>query len=770
MGDEKEKLLKLKFRLELLEKRYQDFGKEIAELKTELSKRATSGIATAADQEKVISTAGETVEREVPFAGKERSPIADDKSVSAKAKVNLEKFIGENLINKIGIAILIIGVAVGAKYAFDHKLMSPIARIALGYLMGGVLLGVAFRLRRSYAGFSAVLLSGAMAIMYFITFVSYSFYALLPQEVAFGLMVVITILTVLSAISYNLQVVALIGMAGAYAVPFLLSEGSGVVEVLFSYMVVVNAGILFLAFKRSWSLLSYLAFILTWVIFGSWYSFSFQNNQHLALGLTFAFVFYLIFYLTFLAYRLVRNTRFGISSVALLLSNSFIFYGFGFAMLSKGVNDGSLLGVFTLVNAAIHFVVGMVIYLRKLADKSFFYLIMGLVPVFIAIAVPVQLAGAWVTLLWAGEAALLFWIGRRLNAALYELLSYVLLIMSFFSIILDWQVYYYDTKASMAISHFIPLLNANFLYSVIYVLLLGYVVHVSFKKSNSTLGVRYFKLEKLMKIVTAALFVISAYNSIRLEILLYWQQEYNLSIPALSSLSLKSDLSVFQNSCLNLKVVWLSVYTMFFVSTLSFVNIRWIRSRQFGLVCLGLNFVVLLMFLGHGLYHISTLRDLYQQELQGHKVVWSMNIWIRYVAFLFVAGLLLLSYRQIKQEYLKVELAAIFNIVLHIAILWIASSELINWLDLFSYNDEYRFGLSILWGFYALLLVVLGIWKKRKYLRVGAIVLFAATLLKLFFYDLSQLDSLSKTLVLICLGFLLLVISFLYNKYKNIIV
>jgi uncharacterized membrane protein len=78
-------------------------------------------------------------------------------------------------------------------------------------------------------------------------------------------------------------------------------------------------------------------------------------------------------------------------------------------------------------------------------------------------------------------------------------------------------------------------------------------------------------------------------------------------------------------------------------------------------------------------------------------------------------------------------------------------------------------GLSILWGIYALWLISLGIWKQKKHLRIGAIVLFGLTLVKLFVYDISHLDTISKTIVFVSLGVLLLIISFLYNKFKNLI-
>ena len=110
-----------------------------------------------------------------------------------------------------------------------------------------------------------------------------------------------------------------------------------------------------------------------------------------------------------------------------------------------------------------------------------------------------------------------------------------------------------------------------------------------------------------------------------------------------------------------------------------------------------------------------------------------------------------------------------FDLTLYTALICVASSELINWMDLAGSAESYKLGLSILWGVYSLFLISLGIWKKKKYLRVGAITLFAVTLVKLFFYDLSDLDTISKTIVFLSLGTLLLIISFIYNKFKDII-
>jgi len=142
---------------------------------------------------------------------------------------------------------------------------------------------------------------------------------------------------------------------------------------------------------------------------------------------------------------------------------------------------------------------------------------------------------------------------------------------------------------------------------------------------------------------------------------------------------------------------------------------------------------------------------------------------MRYISFSFVALALYALYKYIKKEFNQSNFKVAFELLLHTTILWIASSELINWMDIFKSEQSYKLGLSILWGMYSLFLISFGIWKKNMPMRIGAIALFGVTLFKLFFYDISHLNTVAKTIVFVSLGVLLLIISFLYNKYKHLI-
>ena len=180
--------------------------------------------------------------------------------------------------------------------------------------------------------------------------------------------------------------------------------------------------------------------------------------------------------------------------------------------------------------------------------------------------------------------------------------------------------------------------------------------------------------------------------------------------------------------------------------------------------------VVVIAFLTHGLYNLSELRDAYLSHTDRYFNISSFNIGIRYLSIAFFALLIIQCYKLMQSGLLKKDFKVIFDHLLYISILWLISSELINILGLANLDGSYKLGLSILWGVYSLFLISMGLAKNKKHLRIGAMVLFGITLIKLFIYDIAYLSTISKTIVFVSLGVLLLIISFLYNKYKHLII
>ena len=763
MQDKNDKIAQLTQKLEHLLRRQDVFLKEIDEIKKELIEIRISESEEPTIQPTPIVHPQEIVPPKPIVVPASPEETVVRKPASPKEKSDLEKFIGENLISKIGIAITIIGVAIGAKYSIENNLISPLTRIILGYLMGFSLLGVGLKLKQKYESFSAVLVSGSMTIMYFITYMAYGLYQLFPQLMAFLLMVIITVCTVLLAIKYNRQIIAHVGLVGAYAVPFLLGDGTGDVSILFAYMVIINIGILFLSFKKYWTLLYYTTFGFTWLIFFSWYLAFFEVANHFVMAFSFLIIFYLIFYITVLAYKLLQKLKFEMSDVFLMLTNSFVFYGIGYLLLSNHPEGKELIGVFTACNALLHAAIGVVVFYQKLADKQLFYLIFGLAVIFITITIPVQFQGNWITLLWVGEGALLFWIGQSRKIVFYEKLSYPLMLLAFWSMITDWSDVYrwFDIFGFSSQQAIVPIFNVYFLTSLLFVIAFGFITWLFFKKGEDDSVVQN-DFKSIMSVAIPGIFIFSLYYIFLIEINHFWvDSDVQAGI-------IDSNMYARNNETSALKYSWNINYTLLFLSLLSFVTINKFRSPLLGTVSLILNMFSLFIFLTVGLYGLSELRETYIFESKSNlSPSLYLNIGSRYIAYIFVAALLLYTYRLLKSEVLKFKTQILFDFTFHITILWISTSEVINLLALSGHDDSYKLGISILWGLYSLTLIGLGIWKPKKYLRIAGMCLFGVTLIKLFLYDISHMNTISKTIVFLALGILLLIISFLYNKYKK---
>lgn len=778
--DNQNKINQLLDKLETLLQRQDQFSKEINSLRIEIYNLKSSETKSST----LLNETKDYIKPQVNLEANKKEILVDHQSqqqqmfdqtynnpepkvdIQKNINLNLEKFIGENLIDKIGIGITIIGVAIGVKYSFENDLISPLTRIILGYLAGIGLLGLGIKLKKKYEKYSAVLVSGAMAILYFITFSAYSFYDLFPQSIAFTLMVIFTIFTSIAAINYNRQIIAHIGLVGAYAVPFLLSDGSGKVAILYGYMAIINVGILAIGFKKYWKPLFFSAFGMTWLIYATWYVLDYQTSEHFGLSLTFLSIFFILFYFTFLGFKLLQKEKFEIIDILLLLINSFIFYGFGYAILSNNESSQQFLGLFTIGNALIHLIISAVIYYQKLTDKNLFYLVSGLVLIFITIAIPVQLDGNWVTLLWVSQAALLFWIGRTKNEPIYEQLSYFLIILSFLSITQDWitsyDVYYRDNPESKIT----PILNINFLTSFLFLVAFGFINYINLNKKYLSALILKKGINKIILLSIPAILIFTFYFTFRIEIATYWNQLYTDSF-----LDTNPEKQQYKNDNLqSFKTMWIINYSLLFVSILSFLNFKKLQSRLLGLVNISLITLSIIVFLTQGLNVLSELSKIYMdQTLSEYYQITTFNIIIRYISLTFVALAFFSCYTYIRQEFMKVNFKIAFDILLLISLLWVTSSELIYWMDIAYSTQSHKLGLSILWGIYSLVLIMIGIWKKKKHYRIGAITLFGITLIKLFFYDISHLDTIAKTIVFVSLGALLLIISFLYNKYKHII-
>ena len=164
------------------------------------------------------------------------------------------------------------------------------------------------------------------------TYAAFQLYALLSQTVAFGLMVLVTILACLLALVYDTQWLAVLGLIGGFLTPLILSTGQSAQVVLMSYMVLLNGGILSIAAWKRWKILNTLGFLCTWVLFTGW----FVDSYTVAIfwrTLVFLHLFFLIYAFVPFLYYFVHASGAQLTGALLTSLNTLVTFAYAYGMV-----------------------------------------------------------------------------------------------------------------------------------------------------------------------------------------------------------------------------------------------------------------------------------------------------------------------------------------------------------------------------------------------------------------------------------------------------
>ena len=288
------------------------------------------------EEPSAVYQAAETGESDLEspgFLGRVRAAIA-------RRFPDPERFIGENLINKVGIAILVLGIGFFVQLAISRGWIGEISRVAIGLLSGSILLYTGHRLRKQFQAFSSVLVGGGIAVWYLTITIAFQEYQLFSQSLAFGITTLITAFTVGLSVLYNRVELAVLGLLGGFTAPFLVSGEGGSYITLFTYLLILNGGMLTLAYLKQWRLVNILAYVGTVVLFGSWLVNQFLDQAvppYLGM-LIYATLFYGIFVAMVLVDYLKLRQQLARIEFTILLTNNAFFFLAGLAILDNLVN------------------------------------------------------------------------------------------------------------------------------------------------------------------------------------------------------------------------------------------------------------------------------------------------------------------------------------------------------------------------------------------------------------------------------------------------
>ncbi|MDR3403478.1 MAG: DUF2339 domain-containing protein [Chthoniobacter sp.] len=168
-------------------------------------------------------------------------------------KVTLEAFMGVKLFAWLGGLALFLGIVFFVKYSFEHNLITPQMRVAIGAITGlGLVAGGLLMPRPKFAVTAQTLCATGVVTLYGVTFGAYTLYHFLGNVPAFAIMAVITAAAFLFAVRLDAQVVAVLGLLGGFLTPLLLSTGQDNPLGLFSYLAALDIGLIAVALRLRW--------------------------------------------------------------------------------------------------------------------------------------------------------------------------------------------------------------------------------------------------------------------------------------------------------------------------------------------------------------------------------------------------------------------------------------------------------------------------------------------------------------------------------------
>ena len=326
-----------------------------------------------------------------------------------------ELWFGQKWLLIAGVTIMVLGIAYFLKYSFDRNWITPAGRVGMAYLAGvGCLALGEFTRRKNLEMFGLNLIGGGLAVFYAATFTGYNIYHLLSQPVAFLMMVMVTALAGTLSLIYDTKWLAVLGLIGGFATPMVIGSEESSEIALMSYMTILNAGILSIAFVKRWNLLNNLGFACTWLLFSAW-MFDNYHKDSFWLTLFFLNLFFLIYTLVPFGYYFFSQSRAKVAEFSVTLPNTFIAFGFTFGLITDYSDSRHWAALASLSYAALFLFMSNYLYRRSPDNLAAMVMLLGKASILLFLTVPILFSGHWITFFWAAEAVTVLWASTKLK-------------------------------------------------------------------------------------------------------------------------------------------------------------------------------------------------------------------------------------------------------------------------------------------------------------------------------------------------------------------
>ena len=682
-----------------------------------------------------------------PPAAALSKPSAPSKS---RTRGEWEALIGGKLLNRIGALALILGVGFFLQYAFANDWITEPVRVMVGVAVGLTLLaGAARSALRGFQIFAQGLVGAGIAILYLSVYASFNYYHLVTQPWAFVFMSAITVITFTQAFRYDSIVVALLGLLGGFLTPFLLSTGEVNPVGLFTYLALLDAGLLVVAWRRdAWMSIEPLSMAGTYLIYALWFGQDY-DRAYFVPGLLFLALFWLMFHAVHVQ-RIVRNAashrRFRLVLASL---HVVVFYVLLYQLVDNGHAEWRVPATLTL---AILYGVTSLTVRRRPGDEGVFIHSTLTAIVLVVCATWIQFKGMALVQYFSVEALALVWAGTQWRLRWVWACGTILFALSFL-ILLGTAGALFASSAEP----FTLLFNNRAFTFLLLVVCLGLSAVLLGRVDRSGNG----RVRMLLHIAWCwVLFILITVETNDA----FAQMIRNAGVTREQHLDFLRAMAM--------PAAW-GAYALSLILGGGRQNLRAIASS--GLLVLliagclaivrGLTYVPIAEFVSLLNERVLFLTVIVAEHALALRLLSTRPGTTAASAGVragLQAGILLLILVMVTGETWDYFSRGIYGLALAAGTVNIGEelSRLQNLRQLF---------LSASWLGFSILLMSLGIWKRARIMRIEAIVLFGVSIVKIFIYDLSFLDTLYRIFSFVGLGVILLVVSYLYQRYRGII-
>lgn len=714
-------IIALIFAYYTLNKKISHLEDEISELRKNITKSDKSIEAKAEKTSSEVKfTINENIQeakpvRETPYIPEEIPPQKD-------WLAPIFDFLKQNVLTIIGIFTLVLGIGYFVKYAIDKNWIGETSRAGIGFIIGGGIMLTAHFLRKNYAVFSSIITGGGIAILYFTTTIAFREYHLFTQNLAFIITCFITLISILLSYYYKSETLIIFSLFGGFLAPLMISTGQSNYPFLFTYIMVLNIGMLIIAYLKQWKSVGWIAFIFTNI-----YLFYWTVEKPEILSIYFYIIAYIIFYAFALQSYIKKNLLSTYDILMLVLINFSSIIGIVYIFNELEYEPVIIFPIiFALVNSLLLFKE----YNKRVFGISY-SVFTGITVSLVTIAFALQFKTHLITTVWAIEATLLLFIWKKTNLNIFKLCFYVLFPLVIITQMVTWAEYYTAKNLNVV---FNPIFLTS---SVTVITTLANLILLKKLPETQKLDNRFF--EYTFKILSFGVI----YVALLLEIIYHISEKpwsFIFSISLLFSIYYLFLILLFRRKLdINKHLENGLIYIFLFLLML---NVSFSAS---GIVTsilvkkMDINFYVI-----HLLYWIPFIYTLW-------KILPESDFFKKEIAYWFAS----------------ITLVTVISCELyHLYILANTTDILTVWKFEKHFSILY---LPIIWAILSSIFIYFGLKKNISELNKVGFALLGLMILKLYAYDVWQMDNISRIIAFIILGIILLLSSFMFQRLKNII-